>query len=87
MARQNVTLWTKAFARRLLADSAGERISAVEVERHGETLRVEAPLFIVACGAVNSAALLLRSATSARPEGWRIRRAWWARATWRTWPR
>ena len=69
MARQNVTLWTKAFARRLLADSAGERISAVEVERHGETLRVEAPLFIVACGAVNSAALLLRSATSARPEG------------------
>ncbi|HTL03976.1 MAG TPA: GMC family oxidoreductase [Vicinamibacterales bacterium] len=69
MARQNVTLWTKAFARRLLADSGGERISAVEVERHGETLRVEAPLFIVACGAVNSAALLLRSATSARPEG------------------
>jgi choline dehydrogenase-like flavoprotein len=69
MARQNVTLWTKAFTRRLLADSAGERISAVEVERHGETLRVEAPLFIVACGAVNSAALLLRSATSARPEG------------------
>jgi choline dehydrogenase-like flavoprotein len=69
MARQNVTLWTRAFARRLLADSTGGRISAVEVERHGETLRVEAPLFIAACGAVNSAALLLRSATSARPEG------------------
>jgi choline dehydrogenase-like flavoprotein len=69
MARQNVTLWTNAFARRLLADAAGGKLTAVEVERHGETVRVEAPLFIAACGAVNSAALLLRSATTARPEG------------------
>jgi choline dehydrogenase-like flavoprotein len=69
MARPHVTLWTNAYASRLLADGAGARISAVEVQRNGETLRVEAPLFIVACGAVNSAALLLRSATAARPEG------------------
>ena len=32
-------------------------------------MRVEAPLVIVACGAVNSAALLLASATSAHPHG------------------
>jgi choline dehydrogenase-like flavoprotein len=69
IAHQNVTLWTQAFARRLLADAPGGKISAAEVERQGETVRVEAPLFIVACGAVNSAALLLRSATKARPEG------------------
>jgi choline dehydrogenase-like flavoprotein len=67
--KPNVTLWTNAFARRLIADAAGRTIEAVEVERHGETLRVEAPLVIVSCGAVNSAALLLRSANAAHPEG------------------
>jgi len=37
------------------------RVEAIEVERAGESVRVEAPVFIVSCGAVNSAALLLRS--------------------------
>jgi len=44
-------------------------VEAVEVERDGETIRVEAPLVIASCGAVNSAALLLRSATDAHPDG------------------
>ena len=39
------------------------------------------------CGAVNSAALLLRSATDRIPTAWRTRRAWSAAATWRTWRR
>ena len=65
----NVTLWTKAFARRLVTDPPGRRTEAVEVERGGETLRVEASLFIVSCGAVNSATLLLRSANAAHPNG------------------
>ena len=69
IARQNVTIWTQSYARRLVADASGEKICAVDVERSGETVRVEAPLFVVACGAVNSAALLLRSATDRRPEG------------------
>jgi choline dehydrogenase-like flavoprotein len=67
--RPNVTLWTNAYARRLLADAPGGKVSAVEVERSGETVRVAAPLFIVSCGAVNSAALLLRSASAAHPNG------------------
>jgi choline dehydrogenase-like flavoprotein len=67
--RPNVTLWTNAYARRLLTDAAGGTVSAAEVERNGETVRVEAPLFIVSCGAVNSAALLLRSASAAHPDG------------------
>ena len=67
--RPTVTLWTNAYARRLTTDPAGRRIEAVEVERAGETLRVEAPLFVVSCGAVNSAALLLRSANAAHPDG------------------
>jgi choline dehydrogenase-like flavoprotein len=69
MQRPNVTLWTNACARRLIADAAGRRVVAAEVERNGETVRVEAPLFVVSCGAVNSAALLLRSATDTHPEG------------------
>jgi choline dehydrogenase-like flavoprotein len=68
-SRSNVTLWTGAFARRLLTDPTGRRVEAVEVERGGETRRVEAPVVIVACGAVNSAALLLRSATDRQPDG------------------
>lgn len=67
--RPNVTLWPNAYARRLIANPAGRKIEAVEVERHGETLRVEASLFIVSCGAINSAALLLRSANPAHPNG------------------
>jgi choline dehydrogenase-like flavoprotein len=69
MQRANVTLWTNALATRLLTDASGKKAAGVEVERNGETLRVEAPLVIVACGAVNSAALLLRSANAAHPNG------------------
>jgi choline dehydrogenase-like flavoprotein len=69
IARPNVTLWTRALARRLITDGAERKISAVDVERNGQTVRVEAPLVIVACGAVNSAALLLRSATARQPQG------------------
>lgn len=69
MTRPNVTLWTNAFARRLVADATGRRVEAVEVERAGERVRVEAPLVIVSCGAVNSAALLLRSADDRHPDG------------------
>ena len=65
----NVTLWTNAYARRVLTAASGRRVEAVEVERGGETRRVEAPLVVVSCGAVNSAALLLRSSTDRHPDG------------------
>jgi choline dehydrogenase-like flavoprotein len=64
-----VTLWTNARARRLVADGNGRRVQAVEVDRSGETLRVEADLVIVSCGAAGSAALLLQSADGAHPNG------------------
>ena len=64
-----VTLWTNANATRLTTNPSGDRVVAVEVVRNGETVRVEAPLFVVSCGAVNSAALLLRSAGAAHPDG------------------
>jgi choline dehydrogenase-like flavoprotein len=69
LASANVTLWTSAQALRLVADPSGRKVEAVEVERNGETIRVGAGLVIVACGAVNSAALLLRSACDKHPDG------------------
>ena len=67
--RPNVTLWTNARARRLVTDPAGRKVVGVDVERNGEVTRVHAPVFIVSCGAINSAALLLRSANDAHPHG------------------
>jgi choline dehydrogenase-like flavoprotein len=69
MQQPNVTLWTHARARRLLTDPSGRKVASVEVERNGETVRVSASLFVVSCGAVNSAALLLRSTSDRHPNG------------------
>ena len=65
----NVTLRTRATARRLFTDPAGRRVEAVEIERDGHSTRVTADRFVVSCGAVNSAVLLLRSATDRHPSG------------------
>ena len=69
LAFDTVTLWTNARAERLLTDPQGRRVTAVDVARGEARVRVEAPLVIVSCGAVNSAALLLRSANDRHPEG------------------
>jgi choline dehydrogenase-like flavoprotein len=57
----NVDLLTNAFARRLIADSSGKTVNAVEIEHNGTLSEINAGTIVVACGAVNSAALLLRS--------------------------
>jgi choline dehydrogenase-like flavoprotein len=69
LAHDNVVLWTHARARRLLTSPSGGTIEAVEVERPDGVVRVGASLVVVACGAVNSAALLLASANEAHPRG------------------
>jgi len=69
LARPTVTLWTRAYARRLVTDPRGTRVEAVEVAKDGEVRLVGADLFVVSCGAVNSAALLLRSANDKHPAG------------------
>src|SRR5688572_12600741 len=69
LQRPNVSLWTNACARRLHSDESGRRVVAVDVERDGQTVRVSAPLFILSAGAINSAALLLRSASPRHPRG------------------
>jgi choline dehydrogenase-like flavoprotein len=66
---RNVELLTHAYARRILTDATGRRASGVEIECAGSTLTIEAGSVVVAGGAVNSAALLLRSAASRHPDG------------------
>ncbi len=64
-----VTLWTNSYVERLITNGSGDKVVAAEVVRDDQPIRVEAPLFVVSCGAVNSAALLLRSAGGAHPDG------------------
>lgn len=65
----NIELWTNTLVKKLCTNASGNEITAVEVERRGVTEQVAAPIVIVACGAVNSAALLLRSANDKHPNG------------------
>ncbi len=65
----NLNLMTNAKAIRLHTDLAGQKITEVEVEREGVLERLSADTFVVSCGAINSAALFLRSANSKHPHG------------------
>ncbi|WP_080055770.1 GMC oxidoreductase [Spirosoma aerolatum] len=65
----NVTLLTNTVATRLITDDTGKGITAVQVLRNGQIETFEACLVILAAGAINSAALLLRSANGQHPNG------------------
>ncbi len=65
----NVTLLTNARAVKLETNEAGTAISAVVVERDGETERYAGDIVALACGAANTAALLLSSANDRHPNG------------------
>jgi choline dehydrogenase-like flavoprotein len=69
VAHTNTTLWTHAHVQRLVTDASGARVTAVELIHQGEPRRVEASLVVVSCGAVNSAALLLKSASDRHRDG------------------
>jgi choline dehydrogenase-like flavoprotein len=65
----NVTLRTRARALRLETGASGRQVRQIVVERDGAEERYAADLVVVACGAINSAALLLRSASDRHPNG------------------
>jgi choline dehydrogenase-like flavoprotein len=65
----NVTLLTNAKATRLETSASGKEVTTVVVERPGEQLRFAADIVVSSCGAINSAALLLRSASDRHPHG------------------
>ncbi|HYC00853.1 MAG TPA: GMC family oxidoreductase [Candidatus Limnocylindrales bacterium] len=65
----NVTLMTGAYVPRLETDASGRRVRTVHVERGGEEETYTGSIVVVSCGAINSAALLLRSASDRHPRG------------------
>ena len=69
VATGRVDLLTHAVARRLVLSPDGKRVESVEYERDRTVERATGALFVVSCSAVNSAALLLRSANAAAPKG------------------
>jgi choline dehydrogenase-like flavoprotein len=69
LKHNNVTLLTEAKALRLIPNTAGTAVEEVEVMRNGTIEKYRASQFVVACGAINSAALLLRSKHPKHPRG------------------
>lgn len=65
----NVTLLTGAYVSKLGAEASGRRIDAVHVTRDGRDEVYTADTIVVACGALSSALLLLRSANEQHPNG------------------
>jgi choline dehydrogenase-like flavoprotein len=65
----NVTLLTNAYVERLETSASGREVSNVIVSRNGAKESFSASLVVVSCGAINSAALLLRSASDKHPRG------------------
>ncbi len=65
----NVTLLTHAQVTRLETDHSGQAVSRVRVERDGTVEQFSADIVVVAGGAINSAALLLQSASEGHPDG------------------
>jgi choline dehydrogenase-like flavoprotein len=66
---ENLTLLTKAKVLRLHTNPSGREVTAVETEIAGQVHWFSADIVVVACGAINSAALLLRSANDRHPNG------------------
>jgi choline dehydrogenase-like flavoprotein len=66
---EGVEIVTGAYAHTIRTDGSGRQAVGVEIERKGVRTVVKAGTVVVSCGAVNSAALLLRSRASSHPDG------------------
>jgi choline dehydrogenase-like flavoprotein len=66
---ETFTLLTNAYVSKLETDPSGRSVSAVRVRREGQEERYSADVVVVACGALSSALLLLRSASDKHPKG------------------
>ncbi len=66
---QNMKLRTNTVAKRLLTDASGRRIIGIEVEQDKETEILKSDIVVVACGALSSALLMLRSSNESHPSG------------------
>jgi len=69
LAHRNVELVTDAYVSRLETSASGREVTGVVVEQGDATVRYTGDLVVVSAGAINSAALLLRSANDRHPTG------------------
>ena len=69
LQHSNVTLLTNAKVEKLETDPSGHTVNKVIVSRNGAREEFSADVVVVSCGAINSAALLLRSANEKHPRG------------------
>jgi choline dehydrogenase-like flavoprotein len=69
LEHDNVTLLTNAKAVKLETSPSGTAVTEVVVERDGTEERYAADIVVAACGAANTAGLLLRSANDKHPSG------------------
>lgn len=65
----NVELRTRTYVERLETSASGGKVARVHAVRDGEPETYSASIVVVACGAINSALLLLRSASERHPHG------------------
>jgi len=69
MNQSNITLLTEAKVEKLITDAEGTKIIGVETSVKNESIVFSASIIILAAGAVNSAAILLKSANDKHPNG------------------
>jgi choline dehydrogenase-like flavoprotein len=69
LRHENVSLITDAQVVRLETNASGTVVNKVIAKINGNLAEYFADIIVVSCGAVNSAALLLRSANDAHPNG------------------
>jgi choline dehydrogenase-like flavoprotein len=69
LSHSNVSLLTNAYVERLETDASGRSVNKVIVKHNGNREELYAGIIVAACGAINSAALLLRSRSDKHPRG------------------
>jgi choline dehydrogenase-like flavoprotein len=69
LEHENVTLLTNAHVARLETNDAGTAVTGVVAEVNGGTERFAADIVVLACGAANTAKVLLSSANDKHPNG------------------
>jgi choline dehydrogenase-like flavoprotein len=69
LRHNNVTLLTNAYVERLETSASGREVTNVVVKRNSAHEEYSGGIVVLSCGAINSAALLLRSANDRHPAG------------------
>lgn len=69
LAHENVHLLRNAYVERFDTSSSGREVTGIRVRVNGGIEQFSADIVVASCGAINSAALLLRSANEKHPNG------------------